>query len=119
MSGEFRAVWFARDYDAAVAFYRNGLELPVVGGWDRASDDKGTLFGAASGIIEVIVLHDDQAYEAPTGVGLLVEVDDVDATYARLATKRLTREPPATKPWGHRQFTVTDPDGVHVTLFSQ
>jgi catechol 2,3-dioxygenase-like lactoylglutathione lyase family enzyme len=119
MPGEFRAVWFARDYDAAVAFYRDGLELPIVGGWNRGPDDKGTLFGAASGIVEVIALHEGQRYEAPTGIGLLVEVDDVHAIYERFAAKGLTRDPPETKPWGHRQFTVTDPDGIHVTLFSQ
>jgi predicted enzyme related to lactoylglutathione lyase len=119
MPGEFRAVWFSRDYDGAVAFYRDGLELDVVGGWDRGPDDKGTLFGAASGIIEIIALHEGQEYTAPTAISLLLEVDDADATYERLAAKGLTREPPETKAWGHRQFTITDPDGVHVTLFTQ
>ncbi len=45
---EFRCVFFARDYESTVAFYRDGLELPVVETWDRGRDDRGTLFRAAS-----------------------------------------------------------------------
>ena len=46
----------ARDYEAAVAFYRDGLGLPVVYSWDRGAD-RGSFFGAASGIIEVVSDH--------------------------------------------------------------
>ncbi len=114
--GEFRAVWFPRDYDAAVAFYRDTLGLEQVGGWDRGPEDKGALLAAGSGIVELIQLHEGQAYVAPTGVGLYVEVDDVDELYERLAVHALSR--PEHRPWGHRVFSVADPDGVEVTLFS-
>ena len=52
--GEFRLVFYTRDYEATVAFYRDGLELPIVGGWDRGPEDRGTLFQAAAGIIETL-----------------------------------------------------------------
>ena len=86
--GQFRAVWFPRDYDAAVAFYRDLLGLEQVGGWDRGPEDKGALLAAGSGIVELIKLHEGQAYVAPTGVGLYVEVDDVDELHERLAVQR-------------------------------
>jgi catechol 2,3-dioxygenase-like lactoylglutathione lyase family enzyme len=55
-AGEIRFIFRAKDYDASVTFYRDGLELPIVGSWDRGPDERGTLFQAASGIIEVLAL---------------------------------------------------------------
>ena len=39
-------------YDATIAFYRDGLELPVIGGWDEGPHAGGTMFRAACGIEE-------------------------------------------------------------------
>jgi len=108
-------VWCPRDYDAAVAFYRDTLGLEQVGGWDRGPDDQGALLAAAGGIIELIKLRDGQEYVAPAGVSLYVEVDDVDALHARLGEAAAV---PRNRPWGHRQLSVEDPDGVTVTFFS-
>ena len=113
---EFRVVWFPRDYDASVAFYRDTLGFPVVGGWDRGPDDRGALLAAGSGIVELIQLHEGQAYIPPAGMGLYVEVDDVDALSEQLAGVALS--PPENRPWGHRVLSIADPDGVDVTLFS-
>ena len=44
---EFRAAYFPRDYETTLAFYREGLELPVVESWDRGPSDRGTVFEAA------------------------------------------------------------------------
>src|SRR5688572_25588777 len=85
--GEFRCCFYARDYEKTLAFYRDGLEFPVLSSWDRSLDDRGTLFGAASGVIEVLALPRPQQqkpgedYRAPQGVSLVIEADDVDASY--------------------------------------
>jgi catechol 2,3-dioxygenase-like lactoylglutathione lyase family enzyme len=55
-SGQFRFAYFTPLYDVTVAFYRDGLDLPVIEAWDRSPEDRGTLFGAASGLIEVLAL---------------------------------------------------------------
>ena len=55
-SGQFRFAYFTPLYDVTIAFYRDGLDLPVIEAWDRSPEDRGTLFGAASGLIEVLVL---------------------------------------------------------------
>jgi len=113
---EFRAVWFPRDYDTAVAFYRDTLGFEQVGGWDRSPDDKGVLLAAASGIVELLQLPAGQQYVEPAGISLYIEVDDVDALHGRLAD--LAASPPEDRPWGQRQLSVVDPDGVRVTFFS-
>jgi catechol 2,3-dioxygenase-like lactoylglutathione lyase family enzyme len=116
MPGQFRAVWHPRDYDAAVAFYRDTLGFEQVGGWDRSPDDKGILLAAASGIIELLQLPEAATYVEPAGIGLYIEVDDVDMLHARLGGLSMLR--PQDTSWGHRQLLVTDPDGVPVTFFS-
>lgn len=52
--GEFRFSYFTPEYEATLAFYRDGLGFPVLESWDRNLDDRGTLFTAAFGVIEVL-----------------------------------------------------------------
>jgi catechol 2,3-dioxygenase-like lactoylglutathione lyase family enzyme len=119
MVGEFRFIFRAKDYEASVAFYRDGLELPVIGSWDRGLAERGTLFQAASGIIEVLALAPGEEYTPPQGVELAYEVDDVDRWHRRVQKKGLSiRGELADKPWGHRTFSLTDPDGNKVILYT-
>jgi len=119
MTGEFRFIFRAQDYEAAVAFYRDGLNLPIVGSWDQGPAQRGTLFQAASGIIEVLARAPGQECVSLQGGELAYEVDDVDGWYRRVQEKRLPIQGElADKPWGHRSFSVTDPDGIKVILYS-
>jgi catechol 2,3-dioxygenase-like lactoylglutathione lyase family enzyme len=47
---------------------------------------------------------------------LVVQVDDLDATIADLATRGLTAEPPAEPGPGIRTSWLTDPDGYRIEL---
>jgi hypothetical protein len=49
---------------------------------------------------------------------LELEVDDVEATHARL-TDIETVQAPTTMPWGNRSLLVRDPDGNLVNIFSR
>jgi len=125
-TGEFRFAFFARDYEATLAFYRDGLELPIVGSWDRGPDARGTLLSAASGIIEVLGLpqHPKDTsvwdYNAPQGVMMVIETDDVDAWYGLAVDKDLPiREELTNQKWGHRSFRLTDPNGITLYIFSK
>jgi catechol 2,3-dioxygenase-like lactoylglutathione lyase family enzyme len=119
MAGEFRFIFRAKDYDASVAFYRDGLELPIVGSWDRGPAERGTLFQAASGVIEVLAVRPGETYVQPQGMELSYEVNDVNGWYERVQEKGLPiKKGLADKPWGHRTFSVTDPDSIKVILYS-
>jgi len=119
MAGEFRFIFRAKDYDASVAFYRDGLELPIVGSWDRGPAERGTMFQAASGIIEVLALRSGETYVQPQGMELYYKVDNVEGWYERVQEKGLPiNKGLADKPWGHRTFSVTDPDSIKVILYS-
>jgi catechol 2,3-dioxygenase-like lactoylglutathione lyase family enzyme len=122
---QFRFCYFTPKYEETVAFYRDGLEFKLLEFWDRNPDDRGTLFQAASGIIEVVVrpkgpsdhLWDDRP---PQGASIVIEVDDVDAVHRRVAAKQLPVTQELTnQSWGHRSFCLREPNGLSIYLFSE
>ena len=124
--GQFRFSYFTRDYGATISFYRDDLELPVVESWDRSPDDRGTLFAAASGIIEVVFRPDDPASfhgwddRPPQGAFMAIEVPDVERAYRRATERQLSiREEMTTQAWGHRSFCVREPNGLIIYVFSE
>jgi catechol 2,3-dioxygenase-like lactoylglutathione lyase family enzyme len=122
MGGEFRFVFYPSDYERSVEFYRDRLGLRVTGGWDRAPGDRGVLFEAAGGIIEILEgpgdPHAPHESGPPQGGWIAIEVDNVDHAYEQANARGLPiDEGLEDKPWGHRSFAVRDPDGLLVVLF--
>lgn len=125
-SGQFRFAYFTPEYDATVAFYRDDLQLTVIESWDRDADDRGTLFAAASGFIEVLSrpksgasshLWDDRP---PQGAFMVIEVPDIEQAYRRAVARRLPiRQELTTQPWGHRGFCLQEPNGLTLYMFSE
>ncbi len=124
-SMQFRCAFFAQDYESTVAFYRDDLELPLAGSWDRGPDDRGTLVAAAAGVIEVLALPQNRDesvwdYRPPQGLLIVIEVEDVDALWRRVVDKALPiREELMNQAWGHRSFRVSDPNGITLYFFSE
>jgi catechol 2,3-dioxygenase-like lactoylglutathione lyase family enzyme len=123
--GQFRFTYFTREYEATVAFYRDGMALPVVGSWDRGSEDRGTLFGAASGVIEVLTRPTNDEAEPlfdprpPQGAFMVIEVDNVEEAYRRaLANGLPIQKKLSWQSWGHHSFCVREPNGLTVYLFN-
>ena len=51
---EFRSVFYVQDYEKALSFYRDILDLRAPYSWDYAADDRGTKFQVAGGMLEII-----------------------------------------------------------------
>jgi catechol 2,3-dioxygenase-like lactoylglutathione lyase family enzyme len=124
--GQFRFSYFTPDYDATVAFYHDGLGLPIVESWDRDPEDRGTLFGAASGLVEVLKRPEsgDSSHlwdeRLPQGAFMVIEVEDVELMYGRVIEKGLPiQQELTTQAWGHRSFCVREPNGLTLYFFSQ
>lgn len=116
-SGQFRLMFTAKDYDKSVEFYRNGLGLQLDHDWDEGPGDKGSVFMAGGGMVEVFAPAPEATYVPPRGVSVLIQVDDADE-WLRLANERglSVAEGLITQPYGQRTLRLSDPDGVIVTL---
>lgn len=116
--GQFRFVFTAQDFDRSTGFYRDTLGLPVSASWDEHG--RGIiLLATGTGQIEIFEHVDTGSPPVPTGMKLAWEVDDVDAEFDRLAAAGVTiLEGPTDRPWGHRNITISDPDGIAITLFT-
>ena len=119
---EFRFILPHKNHEAAVAFYRDVLGLATPESSERGP---GTLFRAGPAMIEVTTPFspDDPASElasgSPQGVTIAIEVERVDEWYEQIKAKRLPIKKALTNfPWGHRAFSITDPNGVVVVIFS-
>lgn len=119
-NGQFRFVFTPKDYEASVWFYRDGLGLPIDHDWDYGSGDRGTVFVAGSGMVELLGQIPGTEYQQPCGGMLLMQVEDVDWAYKQLGELKMpVILEPTTFPWGQRILRLEDPDGIVVSLFSE
>ncbi len=117
-NGQFRVMLFPVDFAASDSFYRNGLGLPVDHEWDFGAD-KGVVFWAGGGMVELLARDPGVSYPQPQGFSLLMQVDSTDRWFELARERGLTIiQEPKDFPWGHRIMRLTDPDGIVVSLFN-
>jgi catechol 2,3-dioxygenase-like lactoylglutathione lyase family enzyme len=107
---------FVEDLDAAKKFYADVFELPVM-----FEDDSSAVFKFPNTLINLLQAGGAQELIAPATPGgpdaaprvqFTVEVDDVDATCARLAERGVVLlNGPMDRPWGIRTASFRDPGG--------
>lgn len=129
--GEFRFAYFTEKYEETCAFYANKLELELLFSWERNESDKGSVFKAGNGRIEILHLPENSEehtnagldYRTPQGTFMVLEVEDVDKIYESFLAKALNFKQHVTdQSWGHRSFSIVDPNDIvlfmyeHVTL---
>jgi uncharacterized glyoxalase superfamily protein PhnB len=118
--GKFRFAYFTDKYKETCSFYRDTLQLKREHSWDRNEDDKGSLFKAGLGLIEVMQLPGDEQhkvqgldYRKPQGVFMVIQVWEIDDLYEKYKKKGVCfKEELKDQSWGHRSFAITDPNGV-------
>jgi predicted enzyme related to lactoylglutathione lyase len=115
---QLHAIIRALNYEAAVEFYSEGLELPVLDTMATANMRGTILRAGAQGVIEI---WDAPGRECPgpQAVAIAIEVEDLDDWYGLARSKRLNVQgEPQSYAWGRREFSILDPNGVTVSLFS-
>jgi len=122
---ELRVTLTVRDFDQAMAFYRDALGLPQIADW---SSDKGRVVVLEAGRATLELFDEAQAEAVDLieagrrvsgAVRLALEVGDSTASAERLVAAGAEAEaPPVTTPWGDRNARVRAPDGMQLTLFT-
>jgi catechol 2,3-dioxygenase-like lactoylglutathione lyase family enzyme len=119
MSNVFRFIFWPGSYEQTVSFYRDRLEQPIVMQWDRSPQERGTVFKLGAGEIEILANAPGKKTIDPQGFEIAIEVEDVDSFYKFIKEKGISfRGEIANKPWGHRAFSINDPDGIKLIFFS-
>ena len=114
---------FVEDLEAAKQFYQDVFGLPI-----KFEDDDSAVFDFGNTIINLLKttaareLIDPAAVasrEAGSRLQLTIQVDDVDATSAELATRGVELlNGPMNRPWGVRTASFSDPGG-HIWEIAQ
>jgi len=122
---ELRVALTVKDFDAAVALYRDALGLEQLSDW---STDNGRVVVLSAGRATLELFDEAQAaYVDSLEVGrrvsgtvrLALEVGDSAETARRLvAAGAVTVAAPVDTPWGDRNARVQAPDGMQLTLFT-
>lgn len=103
------------DFNEAMTFYRDILELPVVRILDEADSQGAILAFNEVVLLEIFGYPGGFVYDTdlPNGVNLTLEVADVDAHHAHLQAAGVEIvEDLASRPWGERSYGVQAPDGI-------
>jgi catechol 2,3-dioxygenase-like lactoylglutathione lyase family enzyme len=122
---ELRVALTVKDFDQALAFYRDALGLEQIADWSSGS---GRVVALDAGRATIELFDDAQAeavdaIEAGRRVSgtvrLAVRVADSEDMARRLAAAGATQvAPPVVTPWGDRNARVQAPDGMQLTLFT-
>jgi catechol 2,3-dioxygenase-like lactoylglutathione lyase family enzyme len=108
-----RILLIPSDLEATLAFYRDGLALPVAREFG-AGNHRGVVFFAGGGFIEVAGTGRGTGRD---GVALWLQVRSMDETVAELGGRGITlSRAPVLEPWGLLEAWLVDPDGVHIHL---
>lgn len=124
MTESIRLVRLTADYRSMRRFYEEQLNMRPLAEWDRGEYDKGVIlvFNGRTSTTSVEILTQETGRPAAHGVtdhiSLSFEVTNVGASYEEVKSRGVRIEDePENKPWGHRAFTVRDPDGLLITFY--
>jgi len=122
---ELRLAFTVKDFDRALAFYRDALGMEQLADW---SSEAGRVVALDAGraVLELLdeaqagVVDEIEAGRRVSGtVRFALRVADSEAMARRLAEAGAAPvAPPVMTPWGDRNARVEAPDGMQLTLFT-
>lgn len=125
--GKFRFTYFTDKYSETFEFYEKTLKFPLAHAWDRSKEDKGALFEAGDGLIEILHLPNSETektpgldYRKPQGVFMCIQVFDIDDRFESYKSMGIPfQEKLTNQSWGHRSFSIREPNGLTLFFFQE
>jgi lactoylglutathione lyase len=122
---ELRLVLTMKDFDRALAFYRDTLGLTQLASWEN-DGGHGVLLDAGRATLEIFDEAQARAIDE-IEVGrrvagqVRVAIQTTDAASVATDLVRMGAEilgGPVITPWGDRNVRISDPEGIQLTLFT-
>lgn len=125
--GAFRFTYFTDRYNETYSFYQNKLGFKLEHSWDRNEYDKGALFKAGLGLIEILFKPNDEEhrnagldYRVPQGVFMCIQVWNIDELFNMYKEIDVPFKQEVTnQSWGHRSFSILEPNGLVLFFFEE
>ena len=125
--GKFRFTYFTDKYDETCNFYKRKLGFNLEHSWDRNEHDKGALFKAGVGLIEILLLPNDEEnryegldYRVPQGAFMCIQIWNIDELFKKYSAMGVSfKQEIMDQAWGHRSFSVLEPNGVILFFFQE
>jgi hypothetical protein len=115
IASEIRILLYPQDFDRSRQFYEQIMQWPVEREWNYGPS-KGAMFNTGCGIIELLWPLDETALSAVYNLSL--RVADVWSLWPQLADRATVVFPLRENAWGDDSFCIADPDGSHLTFFT-
>lgn len=126
VAGQFRFTYFTEKYTETFSFYKKQLQLRLMHSWDRNEQDKGALFRAGTGLVEILKRPTDGKtnegldYRTPQGVFMCIQVWNIDELFAKYQEANIPFKQTLTcQTWGHKSFSVIEPNGLVLFFFQE
>jgi len=122
---ELRLAFTVKNFDQALAFYRDALGMEQLADWSSEAG-RAVALDAGRAVLELLdeaqagVVDEIEAGRRVSGtVRFALRVADSEAMARRLAEAGAAPvAPPVMTPWGDRNARVEAPDGMQLTLFT-
>ncbi|MEU8115048.1 VOC family protein [Micromonospora sp. NPDC048947] len=124
---QLRLVVEAADHDAAVAFFRDALGLPEEAAFSGDGDARVVILDAGRATLEIanpaqkrMIDEVEVGRQVAPRIRVAFEVDDAEATTARLVAAGASEvAPPTRTPWQSLNSRLDAPAGLHITVFQE
>lgn len=125
--GAFRFTYFTDKYDETCSFYNSKLAFNLEHSWERNEHDKGALFKAGTGLIEILLRPNGQEnrnagldYRIPQGAYMCIQVWNIDERFKKYKAMGIPFKQEVTdQSWGHRSFSILEPNGLVLFFFQE
>ncbi|WP_327040301.1 VOC family protein [Micromonospora ureilytica] len=124
---QLRLVVEAADHEAAVAFFRDALGLPEEAAFSGEGDARVVILDAGRATLEIanpaqkrLIDEVEVGRQVAPRIRVAFEVDDAEATTARLVAAGASEiAPPTRTPWQSLNSRLDAPADLHITIFQE
>jgi catechol 2,3-dioxygenase-like lactoylglutathione lyase family enzyme len=125
--GKFRFTYLTDKYIETSIFYKDKLGFHLEHSWDRNENDKGALFKAGDGLIEILHRPNDEEdknqgmdYRIPQGAYMCIQVWNIDELFEKYKAKGIPfKQEIVDQSWGHRSFSIIEPNELVILFFQE
>ena len=112
---ETRIVIYSNRYQASRDFYQNIIKLEILKDWDHGDGQLGVVYQLGNAYLEILQTNENIK---PSSFYIDSQVKDIDLLWNKLKEKVNVTSTITNQAWGHRNFSIEDPNGYQLKFFS-